>query len=89
MQLGPVTLVAIYLTVWWVVLFAVLPVGTQPEATADPEAGGWRGVPQRPQLLRKLLLTTLISAVIWAGAYTVIASDWLSFRSGWLALPER
>ena len=31
----------------------------------------------------------LASGVIWAGVYALVESDWLSFRSGWLALPER
>ena len=24
----------------------------------------------------------------WLGVYALVESDWLSFRSGWLALPE-
>ncbi len=79
--------VIVYLLVWWVVLFAVLPVGTRPVAEGDP-AGGWRGAPERPLLLRKVIATTLVSAVIWLGIYAVVESGWISFRSGWLALPE-
>lgn len=80
--------IVVYLLIWWVVLFAVLPIGTQPDTEGDPAAGGWRGAPQRPQLLRKTIITTLVATVIWLGAEALIASDWLSFRSGWLALPE-
>jgi hypothetical protein len=36
-----------------------------------------------------VVITTLVSAVLWGGAYALIESDWLSFRSGWLALPEK
>ncbi len=77
----------LYLLVWWVSLFAVLPIGTQPVAEADPE-GGWRGTPKAPQLWRKVALTTLVAAVVWGLLYGIITSDWLSFRSGWLAMPE-
>ena len=87
--MSPVSGIVVYLLIWWTVLFAVLPIGTTPEPEADPSAGGWRGAPQRPQLLRKVVITTLVSAVLWAGAYALIESDWLSFRSGWLALPEK
>lgn len=80
--------IIVYLLVWWTALFAVLPFGTRPDPEADPAAGGWRGTPQRPLLLRKLLATTLVSAVIWVGVYALVESDWLSFRSGWLAMPE-
>jgi predicted secreted protein len=77
----------VYLLVWWTVLFAVLPFGTRPDPEGDLATGGWRGAPEHPQLLRKLLATTLVSTVIFLGIYALVESDWLSFRSGWLALP--
>ncbi|WP_245906033.1 DUF1467 family protein [Teichococcus aestuarii] len=77
----------VYFLVWWTVLFAVLPIGVQPDSEGDTATGGWRGAPQAPGLLKKALLTTLISAVIWAGLAWVINSPWLSFREGWLAMP--
>jgi predicted secreted protein len=83
--MNPVTGVAMYVMIWWVALFAVLPFGTRPVAEADA-ATGWRGAPEKPRMWLKLLATTLVSAVIWGLCYLVITSDWLSFRSGWLAL---
>lgn len=77
----------VYLLVWWTVLFAVLPFGTRPDTEGSPESGGWRGAPERPLLLRKVIATTLVSLVIWAGIFAIVESDMLSFRSGWLALP--
>lgn len=79
--------VVLYVLIWWTVLFAVLPWGTHPVAGPD-SATGWRGVPAHPRMARKVLATTLVSAVIWALCYLVITSPWLSFRSGWLALPH-
>ncbi len=73
------TAFVLYTMIWWTVLFAVLPFGTRPVADPD-EATGWRGAPARPMMGRKLLATTLVSAVLWAGAMLVIRSDWLSFR---------
>jgi predicted secreted protein len=81
--------VVVYLLVWWTALFAVLPFGTRPDPDGDPAAGGWRGAPQRPMLWRKVVATTLVSGVIWLGIYLVVESGLVSFRSGWLALPER
>ncbi len=78
----------LYLLVWWLTLFAVLPIGTQPVAEANLEDGGWRGLPQAPRLGRKALITTGVAAVIWLVLYGIIVSDLFSFRSGWLALPE-
>lgn len=74
------TAFVLYTLIWWTVLFAVLPFGTRPVADADP-ATGWRGAPERPLIGRKLLATTLISAVLWGLAMWIIRSDWWSFRA--------
>ncbi len=79
----------VYTLIWWTALFAILPIGTRPDPTGDASSGGWRGAPEQPLLLRKIIATTLVSAVLWLGVYALVESDWLSFRSGWLALPER
>ena len=65
--MGIPTIIAIYLTVWWTVLFAVLPWGvtTHAEAGVDPQ-GGDPGAPINPNLKRKFLTTTWISAVVVA-----------------------
>jgi predicted secreted protein len=78
----------LYVLIWWTALFAVLPFGTRPQAEADP-VSGWRGAPQRPHLLRKVIATTLLAGLIWLGCYLLIRSGWISFRHGWLALPEQ
>ena len=79
--------IVVYLLVWWTTLFAVLPFGTRPDPEGSPESGGWRGAPERPLLLRKVIATTLVSALIWVAIFAIVDSDMLSFRSGWLALP--
>jgi predicted secreted protein len=78
--MGWFTALVVYVLVWWTVLFAVLPFGAQPVETADPETGGWRGAPAKPMLLRKVVATTLVSLVIWAGCIALIRSPYVSFR---------
>ena len=73
------TAFVLFALIWWTVLFAVLPFGTKPVADADA-ATGWRGAPERPMMGRKLLATTVISAVMWGIAMLIIRSDWWSFR---------
>ena len=86
--MGWVSGIVVYVLIWWVVLFAVLPIGTQPVAEGDAESG-WRGAPANPRLWRKVLITTLVSVVFWLGAYALITSDTMSFRSGWWAMPDK
>jgi predicted secreted protein len=65
---------AIYFVVWWVVLFAILPlrIGPQPEAgTKDPFAEA-SGAPLAPNMLRKFLVTTIVAGVIFAVIYAVL-----------------
>jgi predicted secreted protein len=78
--------VVLYVLIWWTALFAVLPFGTHPVAEPDA-ATGWRGAPARPRILLKIGATTLVAAAIWGVCYALIVTDWISFRSGWLALP--
>jgi predicted secreted protein len=79
--------VVVYVLIWWVALFAVLPIGTRPDAAGDLAAGGWRGAPVQARIGRKMLWTTVLATALWLVAYALITSNTLSFRSGPLALP--
>ena len=77
----------LFVIIWWTALFAVLPVGTHPVAKADASSG-WRGTPERPRMLMKLIITTIVTCVLWTGAYWLIRSDYVSFRHGLFAAPD-
>jgi len=81
--MGPVTAVAIYLTIWWTVLFAVLPWGVQShhEAGLNKGDGGDPGAPVDPKIKQKFITTTWIAAVVWAVV-------WLVIRFGLVKLPS-
>lgn len=81
------TAFVLYVIVWWTVLFAVLPFGTRPVADAD-QATGWRGTPERPRMGQKILWTTGIALLIWAAVLGIQLSGIISFRTGWLAMPD-
>ena len=67
--------IAVYIMIWWMVLFTVLPIGTSPEPESDPQTGGWRGLPRRPRMLRKMIITSLVSAVIWLGVHALVVTS--------------
>jgi predicted secreted protein len=85
--MGWFTALVLYALIWWTALFAVLPFGTTPVAEPD-SATGWRGAPEQPRLLRKLLITTLVATFLWGIAMVLIESNWLSFRHGILKMPD-
>src|SRR5438067_1383628 len=70
--------VVVYILVWWVTLFAILPLWVTP--SEPDELGHAAGAPRRPLLGRKLLLTSLVAAAIWLGIHFLVRSPWLSFR---------
>jgi predicted secreted protein len=76
--MGWVTGIVVYLLVWWVTLFAVLPLWVTPADRDDP--GYAAGAPARPRLLLKAAITTAVSAVIWLLIFALVRSPWLSFR---------
>ena len=71
------TAVLVYIIVWWVVIFAVLPWGVRPRA--NPEPGHEPSAPERPRLWLKAAVTTVISAAIWLAIYLMVEYDAIDF----------
>ena len=69
--------IAAYFTLWWVVLFAVLPFGVRSPAEAGDErpAGTDAGAPLAPRLAVKALATTIVSGVLFAALYAFVAHE--------------
>ncbi len=67
-----VGMLALYFIIWWITLFAVLPLGVRGQWEADVTPGTEPGAPQTPALWRKALITTIVSAVIFAGVMVLI-----------------
>lgn len=65
--------IALFITIWWTVLFAVLPFGVRSQHEEGAIVSGTDpGAPVRPRLLMKALWTTLISAVIFGAFFAYI-----------------
>lgn len=57
----------VFLIIWWMVLFMVLPFGvvTQDESGEPVVPGTVGSAPRRHRLRRKMAITTLIAAGLW------------------------
>ena len=66
--------IAIYFTIWWTVLFSVLPIGvtSHAEAGIDKGDGGDPGAPVDPKLKKKFITTTIISTILWVILFLII-----------------
>ncbi|HVB89355.1 MAG TPA: DUF1467 family protein [Beijerinckiaceae bacterium] len=64
---------AIFVSIWWTVLFAVLPFGVRSQhEQGDFQAGTDPGAPIAPRLLVKAMWTTGLSAVIFAALWALM-----------------
>jgi predicted secreted protein len=68
------TAIAVYITIWWITLFVVLPLGIRSQHESDDPAiaGTDPGAPVAPGLLWKAGITTLVSAILFAALMVVL-----------------
>jgi len=80
MQIG--SWIAVYFIVWWMCLFAVLPIGARSQAEAGHVTPGTDpGAPAVLRLWRQILITTLVAAVVmvflmWALSNSALQEYW-------------
>ncbi|MBV7256689.1 DUF1467 family protein [Pacificimonas sp. WHA3] len=70
---------AVYLLIWMVTLFVVLPFGvrTPSDEGRDAVTGHADSAPIRPMLAKKLLWNSVLSAIIFGLL-------WLNYKLGWI-----
>lgn len=72
------SVLAIYFVVWWIVLFVTLPFGVRSQMENGKTALGTDpGAPVASRMMRKLLWTTAISALLFG-------AGWAAYRAGYL-----
>ena len=76
------TAVVIFILVWWVTLFTVLPLGVRGQAEdGNITRGTEPGAPVDSQMKRKVILTTIISLIAWAIICGVIISGVIDLKN--------
>lgn len=71
--MGVFSAIVLYVVIWWVVLFAILPLWVKPEI--NYVAGQDKGAPQDHQMRKKVRVTSLIALFLWLILYALIAAD--------------
>jgi predicted secreted protein len=65
--------IALYFIIWWTVLFITLPFGVRSQVEDGPVVPGTEpGAPISPNLKKKALWTTAISAVLFGIVYMLL-----------------
>ena len=71
--------VVTFIITWWLVLFIVLPWGVRQPENRDPSHAD--GAPERPMLLIKFAVTTVITGILFTAFWFVADAGIINFRS--------
>ena len=72
--------IIIYVMIWWIVFFAILPIDVNRSKTVKIE-GEDPGSPENPKMLKKFLYCTSITTVIFIIIYLLIKFEYLNLRN--------
>ena len=74
--------IIVYVMIWWIIFFSLLPVGIQSNKQVFKEKIGGMdpGAPKNPKIGKKFLITTLITTIIFAVIYYLVEIDLLNLR---------
>lgn len=78
----PVSAFVVFMIIWWLVIFCVLPVGLSSTHEVEEDEKGIRapGAPKSVNIKKKLMMTTLISFVLWCIIFFVIEAELFDLR---------
>jgi predicted secreted protein len=83
---------AIYFVAWWIVLFVVLPFGVRSQhETGEVMPGTDPGAPAAPRILRVVIWTTVVTAVVCGFFFSLFLTGHLTlndFETLWGLLPS-
>ena len=74
--------IIVYVLIWWIVFFSLLPVGIQSkkEKFIEKIEGIDPGAPNNPKIAKKYLITTIITSIIFIVIYYLVESNLLNLR---------
>ena len=75
--MGLVSGIVVFFMVWWTALFVVLPWGNRKSEVV--ELGNVASAPDKPNILKKFVITTLLTCVIWLIIYGLIEANVINF----------
>ena len=75
--------IIIYVMIWWIVFFSVLPIGIQSnkETFKDNIEGIDPGAPKNPKIAKKFLITTIITSLLFIVIYYLVNNGFLNLRN--------
>jgi len=72
----------IWLILWWLILFIILPIGIRGQAEeGDIVEGSEPGAPHKLDMKRKFIQTTIVASILWVLACGIILSGVISWET--------
>ena len=74
--------IIVYVLIWWMIFFSVLPIGVQSKKEQFKERidGIDPGAPNNPKIGKKFLITTIITSIIFIVIYYLVKFNLLNLR---------
>ena len=74
--------IIVYVLIWWMIFFSILPVGIQSKKEQFKERidGIDPGAPNNPKIGKKFLITTIITSVIFIVIYYLVRFNLINLR---------
>ena len=73
-------LAIIYIIIWWIVFFAILPIDVERNKSAIIE-GEDPGSPENPKMLKKFIYCTVITTILFIVIYLLMKFEYLNLRN--------
>ena len=75
--------IIIYVMIWWIVFFSILPIGIQSnkEIFKDTLEGSDPGAPKNPKIAKKFLIATIITSILFIMIYYIVYLGLFNLRN--------
>jgi predicted secreted protein len=75
--------IIVYVMIWWIIFFSVLPVGikSNKEAFRNSIEGADPGAPKNPKIGKKFLITTIITSILFIMIYYIVDLGFFNLRN--------
>ena len=73
-------LAIIYIIIWWIVFFAILPIDVDRQKSIKID-GEDPGSPENPKMLKKFIYCTVITTVLFTLIYLLMKFEYLNLRN--------
>ena len=70
----------IYVLIWWIVFFALLPIDVNREKKQNIK-GIDAGAPENPKIIKKFVYSTLITSIIFIVIFLLVKYEYLNIRN--------